>query len=299
MRLDQTSDYIKRRKYIPPDIAAKRYQSGPVSIISGGGNVIPLIQPGTILSPAQPGILEQSQFEKDRQAYLKEMAYDLDVLRQINVIGQSIIPRVVSVINKPVQLFKATDPKGLIILNPSASAGLTTTGTLLTSAAYAALATGNTQSTPIGVSNFDHMSLFLNITVAGGGTVRIDTLTQNPLTLGWAIANNDIFGVPSVTGEYYANIGNLGIDTNFAIKYTIGAGGGVTFSLSYSLKDGLPGSSSGILRTIYIGPNGVNTTAGFDLLEGQTRTFFFNKNAELWGISGIATGVNIKLLEMS
>lgn len=283
--------YIRKRRYLPPDLRVK----SKFSVIGGGGG-------GGLPSGAgQPGVMTPaalSDYELETLKSLRGMTYDLDILRMISVIGRTITPRVYNVTTTPIQIIKATDTKGYIILNPSASAGLTSTGTVLASAAYAALATSNTQATPIGVANYDRMALFLNITVAGGGTVRIDTMTQNPLTLGWAISQNDIFTVPSAVGEYYANIGNIGVDTNFAIKYTIGGGGGVTFSLGYALKDGLAGSASGIARTVYLGNQGVSTVAGFDLLEGQRFEKYFLQNAELWAVSGVSGGISIKVFEL-
>jgi hypothetical protein len=284
--------YIRKRRYLPPDLRAK----SRFSVIGGGGGGA-----GLPAGAGQPGLMTPaplSDYELQSLAYLKGTNYDLDIIRMINVIGRTITPRVYSVTTTPIRLIQATDPKGYIILNPSRTAGLTSTGTILASAAYAALATSNTQATPIGVANYDRMMLYLNITVAGGGTVRIDTLTQNPLTSGWAISQNDVFTVPSATGEYYANLGNIGVDTNFAIKYTIGAGGGVTFSLAYVLKDGLAGSESGVSRTIFLGNQGVSTTAGFDLLEGKTFEKYFLSNSELWAVSGVSSGINTKVLEI-
>jgi hypothetical protein len=217
----------------------------------------------------------------------------------INVIGRTITPRTYNVTTTPIQIVKATDPKGYIILNPSRTAGLTSTGTIIASAAYLANATSTTQATAIGVSNYDRMALFLNITVNGGGTVKIDTQTQDPVSGLWATAQNDIFTTPSAVGTYYANIGNIGVDTNFAIKYTVGAGGGVTFSLGYVLKDGLAGSASGISRTVYLGNQGVSTVAGYDLLEGQKFEKYFLQNAELWAVSGVSGGIAIKVFELS
>jgi hypothetical protein len=285
--------FIKRRRWLPPDLRSKnRYGGGGGG--SGGGLVVPS-------APAPSGIPVSplSDFETQSLDYLKSSNYDLDILRMLNVIGRTITPRVYSITTAPIQIIKATDPKGYIVLNPSRTAGLTSTGSVLASAAYLANAVSTTQATPIGVANYDRMALFLNITVAGGGTVRIDTETQDPVSGLWAISQNDIFTIPSAVGTYYANVGNIGVDTNFAIKYTIGAGGGVTFSLGYVLKDGLAGSASGISRTVYLGNQGVSTVAGYDLLEGQKFEKYFLQNAELWAVSGVSGGITIKCFELS
>ncbi len=299
-----SGDFVRRRKLLPPDLAAKSFKAGSMGIIGSGGVItsIPsapgLIPSGVSLPPADQ---LQSQFEKDRQSYLKQMTYDLDVLRQIQTIGRTIIPRIVSVTTTAIQLFKASDPKGVIILNPSATAGLTNTGSLFASLLRTVAAPGPTYfSTAVGVANYDRMILFLDISATVlTPAVKVDVQSQDPVSGNWATAQVDIFAAPTAVGTYYANIGNLGVDSNLRLKVTLAAGTSSTFSVGYILKDGLPGSTSGTSRTIFMGNSGVNATSGFDLLEGQRYPFYFLQNAELWAISNISTGVSIKLFELS
>jgi hypothetical protein len=87
------------------------------------------------------------------------------------------------------------------------------------------------------------------------------------------------------------------VDLAFAIDWAVGAGT-PTWSLSALLKDGLPGSSSGVAQTIFIaGSDGVNSTSGFALLEGAEKAFFVPRDTEIWVVS--SGTVTFKILELS
>lgn len=289
--------FIKRRRWLPPDLRVKRNRLAVIGGGGGGGDAGGLITPASAPSIITP--VSMSEYETQALKLLKDSNYDLDILRLISVIGRTITPRTYTIGTSAVQIIKATDPKGYIILNPSRTAGFTTSGVILADASYAGLATGNTQATSIGVANYDRAMLYLTIpATSAGATVKIDIMTQDNVSGAWATAQADIFGSPTAAGTYYANIGNIGVDTALAIKYTIGAAG-AEFSLNYTLKDGLPGSAAGVNKTVYLGNQGVSSVSGFDLLEGQKFEKFFLANAELWAVSGVTAGVTIKVFEMS
>lgn len=239
------------------------------------------------------------QEEVERLNYIRRIMENSDTLVSTLVIDRGFIGRAFNIGITPQSIIQSKFLKGYILINPTASAGLTTFATLLSSALRLAGASGNTQSVPIGVANFKNASLFLNISAQVlTPTIQIDVQTQDPLSGNWATSQSDIFGSPSAVGAYYANIGSLGIDRSFAIAFTVTGGTSSTFSLAIVLKDGLPGSSSGLNNTIYLGSAGVTSVSGFPLLEGNTEKFFLKPNAELFAVSDIVGGVTLKIIEL-
>lgn len=225
------------------------------------------------------------------------------ILAQAITLRPGFSAKVYTVTTTPQRVFVSAQDKVILLVNPAVSAGLTTSGTLLASAIRGG--TGNTTASPLSVGNFMTLRLFLDITVTGGGTntIQIDLRSRDPLTLNWAggvtgfPVQNDVFGLPSAVGTYYANVGQVGIDLSFAIAYTVAAGT-PTWSLAYLLKDGLPGSGAGAAQTIYLsGSDAVNSTSGFAILEGTEKAFFVPRDTEIWVVS---TGsVTLKILELS
>lgn len=226
-----------------------------------------------------------------------EMADSMKILARLSTLERGYGTRQFAVGAAASRIYASTQPRGIVLLNPSRSAGLTSSGTLLPLAAYG-VGTGNTKATPLGVGNYRSLAAFLDVTVnGGGGTLIVDAYTQDPLSGHWALAQKDIFAGQAAVGTYYALLGGLGVDQNFAIVYTV-AVAGITFSVSYIEKDGLPGSTSGLDRTIYIGPSSaVNTVSGRPILEGQSEKFFVKEYTEIWAVS--VTPVNVRILELS
>lgn len=233
-----------------------------------------------------------------RDEMIAHLVENSDILVATAVIETGLIGRTVLVTTTPVKVVLAQFMRGYIFLNPTTSTGLTAFGTIFASSTRAALATGDSQATPVGVANYDNMALFLNITGGGGGTVKIDAQTQDPVTLTWATSQSDLFALPSAVGTYYARIGALGVDRSFAAAFTIGAAGSSIFQLDYVLKDGLVGSASGLPNTIYLGGPDVTSTTGYPLLEGHERGWFFRPNSQLYAVSQIAAGVNLSIFEL-
>lgn len=218
------------------------------------------------------------------------------ILAQAITLRPGFSAKVYTVTTTPQRVYVSAQDRVILLVNPQTSAGLTSSGTLLASGTHAS---GNTQASPVGVGNYMTLRLFLDITITGGATntIAVNTQSRDPLSLNWATVQSDVFALPFAVGTYYASIGQLGVDLSFAVSWTIGAGT-PTWSLSYLLKDGLPGSGAGAAQTLYLsGSDAVNTTSGFALLEGSERAFFVPRDTELWAIS---TGsVVLKILELS
>lgn len=93
---------------------------------------------------------------------------------------------------------------------------------------------GNTQSTPIRVSQFKEANFFLDLTAKGGTlTFNLSVYTKDPVSGKWfAIAA--FTQASDVTTEMEINAANLG--EYIACVWTVGAATSVTFSLSAVLK---------------------------------------------------------------
>jgi hypothetical protein len=246
--------------------------------------------------PAQEGIL--LDFLKEARGIWHSIKRHTGILAQAITLRPGFTAKVYTVTTTPQRVYVSAQDRVILLVNPQTSAGLTSSGTLLASGTHAA---SNTQATPLGVGNYMTLRLFLSITITGGATniITINAQTNDALSTGWATSQSDLFDGTTnyAVGTYYANLGNLGVDLSFAVQWTIGAGT-PTWSLSYLLKDGLPGSGAGAAQTIYLsGSDGVNSTSGFALLEGSERAFFVPRDTEIWVIS---TGsVTLKILELS
>ncbi len=241
-------------------------------------------------------LFRQQKLSKGKDKLLYELARDVSIITRLNTLERGFLPRLVTVTTKPTILYQSPKPRGIIVTNPQVAIGLTTSGTLLVNANRTG--TGNTQLAPLGVGNFGEIKLFLDITaVAGGGTVVIDVQTQDPLTGNWAISQQDIFTALGAIGTFYADIGSFGVDQNFAISFNV-AVGSVDFSVSHVLKNGLPGNTTGLAQTIFLGgSSGVTTTSGFPLVAGEQLKFFLRENTPLFGV-GLAS-ISAKIFELS
>lgn len=191
--------------------------------------------------------------------------------------------RQIAVGTNPVQVVDGRFLRGYIFLNPTPSTGLTTTGTLKSSGTHASGASGNTQATPLGVANYRNVTIFVRIT-AGTGTVAIDTQSQDPIGGDWATVTPN-FMVVSGVGTYHGFVGNLGVDTDFAVAWSVTGGAGTTFEINFVAKDGLPGSGAGVANTIFLGGENVNSTNGYPLREGDKLEKFFRPNATLYAVT--------------
>lgn len=253
--------------------------------------------PGDIL-PKSVKIGTPGQISDD-SGHLARIDENVDILTLLSTVSRGFRGAVVNVTTTPIQVVDGMFLRGYIFLNPSQTAGITTTGTMFASAARTTGASPYT-SVEVGVSNYRNGIFWLNVTVlAVGSLITVDLQTQDPLTLAWATAQSDIFGAAGIvaTGAYYANVGNVGVDVNMRLVATLTVAD-ATFSISYALKDGLAGSSSGLTRTIYLGDENVTTTSGFPLLEGQTFTRFFRPNTTIYAVSEVSGGIGLRVFAL-
>jgi len=204
-------------------------------------------------------------------------------------LGKGFQGRRILVTTTPTLIIPAGPAYPYMILNPTRTVGLTTSGLLYSGTVNAA---GNTQDNPLGVANYLNLHLFLNVT-AVSGTWDFISQVYDPVSLNWADSQT-VFSSINSTGTYYGFIGQLGVATDFAIRWDPTAAGSITFSLSYSLKEGTIGSSTGLSQTIFIGSNnGVTPDSGYPILEGQKEVFVVGENVEIWAVSYVNLYVNI------
>jgi hypothetical protein len=62
----------------------------------------------------------------------------------------------------------------------------------------------------------------------------------------------------------------------------------------FVLKEGLPGTSSGVSQTIFIGGSGVTSTAGYPILSGEQKQFYLLENVNLYAVTnGPSLSLNV------
>jgi hypothetical protein len=217
-----------------------------------------------------------------------EMTGYLKLLASFRTITKSLVTRAVTITTQPTLIVRATEPRSYTIINPTPAIGLTTTATFFNGNIAVA---GNTQLTPVGVSNYDTMHFFAAISNAAGLTLNLIVQVQNPITGNWIDTQDIVPAGITANGDIYANLSNFGIVTNFAVRWTIA--GSCTLALGYALKGGLGGSSQGSVNTVFLGNSGVTLNTGFPLLEGQFRDYNFRENAEMYATALQTVSINI------
>lgn len=264
-------------------------------------NVLRNIEPKTNINPyLLPKIVSPTlPIRDDRQLAVMEMLLEnSDKFTSTFALKRGLVGTSTSVGTTATMVLQSRFLRGYILSNPTVSTGKATTGTLLASASRAT-GSGTTTTSPIDVSDYKEIKLYLDISAnAGLDTIQIDALTRDPVSGNWANSQTDIFISPSAVGTYYENLGSLGVDENFAIRWTVTnvGGGDPTFSLSYVVKDASAAFS--LSNTIYIGGSGVTTVSGYPLLEGHELRFFLEPNVELWAISPVSSGLDLKIFEL-
>ena len=197
-------------------------------------------------------------------------------------VGRGFQGLIANITNVPSLILTSQYSWPYMILNPSRSVGLTSSGTIITSTTTALA--GNTQLTPLGVANYMYMQLFFEIT-AVTGTWDFIAQVLNPATNTWFDSQYLITGAVAPINQY-VNIGMLGLATDFAVRWVPTAPGSITFSIGYTLKEGTVGSATGLAQTIYIGSNpGISVVSAFPILEGDKEIFVVGEGVELWGVS--------------
>lgn len=261
------------------------------------GLPVDLIRKHRIALPTAGG----KDFGGDLNDIVGKISDNVEILASTTVLERGLVAQVFNVTTTPVLVVDGIYRRGYIFLNPTPPVGLTANGTIFASAFHAALATGDSTATPVGVASYRTARFWLDISASTGGAVKVDLLSRDPLTLNWADVpgGGDIFASPIAVGTYYANVGNVGVDSQMALRFTVSAAGTSTFSVSYLLKDGLPGGPTGLSNTVFLGANSnVNSQTGFPLIEGATFEKYFRENTQLWAVSLSATGTNLTRFEL-
>ncbi len=176
---------------------------------------------------------------------------------------RNFLGRVVQVLTIPTLIYDAPYPQNIMLTNPAPIPGGLVTGTGLATQQVGVVALGNSQLTPVFLSNYLNMHLFLNITaIAAGTTWSFFNQILDPVTGLWVDSQALIAGVtPAIVGawtnaSFYAFIGQFGVGLQYALRWTLdGGAGAISFTVSYALKEGLFGSSGGLSLVIYLGSN--------------------------------------------
>ena len=200
------------------------------------------------------------------------------------VLRRGLIGRVVSIPSTPVLIINQQEVggRGYLLLNPAGVVGLTAKGTLVASQVLVGATT--LQSGSLGVANYKTAKLFFNVVfTVGAGPVTFDIQTLDPITGTVQFISQTISMV--ATGNVYADIGTLGVDTDLSVLITVPAGTTITVAVGFVLKDGLEGTSTGVTQTIFMGGQGVSSTAGYPLLSGKERPFYLMENVQLYAVT--------------
>lgn len=215
---------------------------------------------------------------------LQRILNDTNAIASTLVLDRGLLGRVVLVTSTPQLIVRAEYLRGYLFLNPASAVGLTTAGTLVSSTSLVGATTLSSSS--LGVANYNTLRLMLNVTAfAGAGPVTFDAQTLDPVTgTTFITSQSSVFSVTG-TGNFYANLGTFGVDTDFRIFVTVPAGTTITFSMGFVLKDGLEGTSAGAIQTIFLGQAGVSSDVGYPLLNGKERGFYLKQNTELYAVT--------------
>lgn len=224
---------------------------------------------------------------------LTQLINDVHSIAGTLVLRRGLIGRVVTITNVASLIINQQEVggRGYLLLNPAGVVGLTAKGTLVSTTNLVGATT--LQSGSLGVANYKTAKLFFNVVFnAGVGPVTFDIQTLDPVSgTVWVVSQTISMGA---TGNVYADIGTLGVDTDLSVFVTVPAGTTITFTVGFVLKDGLDGTSAGVTQTIFMGQAGVSTVAGYPLLSGKERAFYIMENVQIFAITaGPTLSLNI------
>lgn len=309
---------IKRRKSygvtpispidVPADLKGRYVNQGVKSLITRLGNSLDF---GYGVSPLNPqdvpvdlqerylnkGVLTPKELASgiSNDERIKAIAKDLHSIAGTLTLSTGLLGRVVTLTSTPQLIINAQYDRGYLLLNPAGTVGLTSTGTLFPTQTVVGAGAATTSS-EIGVSNFLTARFWLEVTfTAGAGPVPFVLQSKNPVT-GTYIDVQTIFN-PTATGNLYASVGSLGIDTDFRVVATVPIGTTITFNVGYCLKDGLAGTSAGSSQTVFIGGAGVSPVSGYPILDGQEKQFWLLQNTNLYGVTD-GSSLNLNIFEL-
>ncbi len=180
-----------------------------------------------------------------------------------------------------------------MISNPSGMVGQVPTTTGILTSQVAVAANGNIQATPLLLSNFLELHLWLDVT-ANTGTFTFIEQARDPASGNWADVQN-LWSAINTTGTFYAFPAMLGVATSFAVRWIVDVAGAATFTIGYALKQAVSGvSTAGISQVVFIGPNeGISVNSGFRLNEGRKEMFVVEQGAQVWGIGQTTVSIDL------
>ena len=181
----------------------------------------------------------------------------------------------------------------LLIVNPTRLDALTSAIQGATTAA--AVASGNSQATPIDVAGFGDIHYHMNVTaIAGAWDLYVQT--YDSLAGTW-MDGQQIFAALGATGNYYALGGNIGIAEKIAFRWNMAVAGNITFTLNVVRKSGLGGNAQASTQIAYIGGLGVTTNSGYPIIEGGKETFILGEGVSLYAITNVSS-LNIRIFQL-
>jgi hypothetical protein len=225
---------------------------------------------------------------------LSQLIHDVHSLAGTVVLRRGLLGRIATITSVPSLIINQLekDGRGYLLLNPAGVVGLTAQGTIFSSTTLVGATT--LASGALGVANYKTGRFFVVATfVAGAGPVTFDLQTLDPVSGTTWITSQTVFNLVA-TGNAYASVGDLGIDVDARMFVTVPAGTTITFTVGFVLKDGLEGTSAGATQTIFLGGAGVSNVAGYPLLAGKERSFYFEENVSLYAVTaGPSLSMNI------
>ncbi len=223
---------------------------------------------------------------------LSQLINDVHSIAGTFVLRRGLIGRVFTVTSTPQQIIQQSEVegRGYLLLNPTGVVGLTAAGTLFSSTVLVgatSLASGS-----LGVANYKTARFFVKATFnVGAGPVTFDLQTLDPVDGTTYITSQTLWAL-TATGNAYADVGTMGIDTDARMLVTVPIGTTIEFTVGFVLKDGLEGTSAGASQTIFIGNSGVSPNSGFPILAGKEKAFYLMENVSLYAVT---SGPNIDM----
>ena len=223
---------------------------------------------------------------------ISQLINDVHAIAGVVVLRRGLLGRVVTITGTPTLIIQQNEigGRGYLLLNPTGVVGLTAAGTLFSSTVLVgatSLASGS-----LGVANYKTARFFVKATFnVGAGPVTFDLQTLDPVDGTTYITSQTLWAL-TATGNAYADVGTMGIDTDARMLVTVPIGTTIEFTVGFVLKDGLEGTSAGASQTIFIGNSGVSPNSGFPILAGKEKAFYLMENVSLYAVT---SGPNIDM----
>lgn len=198
----------------------------------------------------------------------------------------------------PTLILKPPHEWPYILANPSLSIGVTSSTILLgsTGPTYQTIsAAGNTQVSPLGVSSYAEVHAHFRVNaVVGTPSLNVYTQSKDPGSGLWFDVQAILSGI-TAPGNYYLPLGNMGIVTDFAIRWdgTLSVTDTLDTIFTITLKGGTEKAAGGLARTIYIGGPDVSATNGYPIFEGQQVPINLSPDMPLYAIAGVSTSLKL------